>query len=630
MGHIWGRIRVATATAATLLGASLVVGGLSAAADAAAPFAASPGTLKFGAAPFQGDLVEQSVTVTNRTGGAAEFRARIGSADRAQGFTIEGGHLKNSLDYCVFNDVLDWGGTASIQLAAGQACVVTISYEPGDHARTSSGLLRLSTTVGPEYAKSIGLTARTGTILAPPGTLTFGDRTVGAPPVTQTITITNVSGQRIELAFSQDPAIDSAYYDEHFTTFDQAGSCVVGGTFQRFLDNRKSCTISVTLATDQLGLHHYNFLPIVRRADSGDSYPWVAQPAIPVSMNGVLPSYTVSPESYVFGTVTVGQQSGFQTFKVKNTSSAPERIGVDVGSDGDTDVTRGADSCGGVLPVQPGKTCTVRLALTPHQGGMRAVFLRLFLREPGGGEWAGTEKLVPMLVIGTAPKYSVSAKSIKFGNVVIDQTALKVVEVKNTSKVDVQVRVTPPTGAGFDLISGTSRCDGVLPRPLGPGETCFLYLAFHPTSLGQASGSLSIDLVDRSGHSIPESVRSLTFNGNGVDPQFTISPTNYDFGNTRYGTAKSVTVTVTNKSGGPIPFDSEIQSASAGFTAVGSGKSPCSPTTMVPSRGKCTYLLTFNPGELGFQTAQLNIWPTGLPTFTQFVGVSGTAFQPGT
>lgn len=341
----------------------------------------------------------------------------------------------------------------------------------------------------------------------------------------------------------------------------------------------------------------------------------------------VLPPFTVSPKSLSFGHVVVGAETSYKTLRVKNTSSVPERIGYRFQGFADTDVSEGLGSCTGVYVVQPKKTCTIRLALTPHDGGTTTGTIETFLVTPEGYEWPGTVTATPVTVVGTAPKYTMSPSSVSFGRVTVDYSSLKVITVKNTSKVDVLLRLrNSPPGPSVSLINGTSRCDVGVPRPLSPGTSCMFYVLASPTAPGAISASVSVDLIDAAGHAIDKSGKTTKITGTAVNPTFKLTPASAAFGYVRQGTSKSIVVTVTNQSPSPVAFDYYLN-ADPAYSIAGTGTKPCTPDVAVPKDGKCQYAITFTPTYTGDAPGQLIVWPSGMPNLAKYLNITGTGFM---
>ena len=182
-----------------------------------------------------------------------------------------------------------------------------------------------------------------------------------------------------------------------------------------------------------------------------------------------------------FGNVDVGSTSPTKTITLKNTSQADEYFALDVGGFQSTGVYQDTSKCDG--PIAPGKTYPVTVSLTPNLGGSQVGVLTFTVLDAGGDVVPGASTEIPADIAGTAPNFTVSPTTVRFGNVNIGDSPFKEVEVKNTSKSDQDVRINsdslPP---GFILDAGSSRCDIGIPRTLEPGASLPALRALHPAN----------------------------------------------------------------------------------------------------------------------------------------------------
>src|SRR5205823_3686505 len=147
------------------------------------------------------------------------------------------------------------------------------------------------------------------------------------------------------------------------------------------------------------------------------------------------------------------------TLTVKNTSTVSESIGVRFGGFAD-DTISNVGTCGGALLVAPGKTCSLSLAITPHDGGTQTRLVYFFRRDENGNEIPGSARFVQVTLNGTAPPLSVTPTSIDFATVTQYESVTKVVTVKNGTKSQELVQLASANlDPSMTLRDGTSRCD---------------------------------------------------------------------------------------------------------------------------------------------------------------------------
>jgi hypothetical protein len=110
------------------------------------------------------------------------------------------------------------------------------------------------------------------------------------------------------------------------------------------------------------------------------------------------------------------------------------------------------------------------------------------------------------------PTLSVNATSISFGSVVVNSATTQTLTLSSTGSSAVTVSAASITGAGFS-VSGAS-----YPVRLNPGQSMNLTLQFVPTTVGSATGQLTIT---SSSSSNPTAVVSL--NGTGAPHEVDLS-----------------------------------------------------------------------------------------------------------
>jgi streptogramin lyase len=200
----------------------------------------------------------------------------------------------------------------------------------------------LTQAYGPSYVFGATLvplpSPRPSALSFSPATLTFASQDIGTTSSSQSVTITNFGGSRLDFS-----AISAS--GEFVETSNCPGSLVAGA----------SCTASVSFAPKVAG-PATGLLNL--KDDSGNLG---ASQAVTLSGTGLLPRHlSLAPATLNFSGYTIGD-SPSQTVTVTNTSSASVRISG-IGMNGDPSFVEG-NTCGSILSA--GATCTVTVTFNP-------------------------------------------------------------------------------------------------------------------------------------------------------------------------------------------------------------------------------------------------------------------------
>jgi hypothetical protein len=205
----------------------------------------------------------------------------------------------------------------------------------------------------------------------------------------------------------------------------------------------------------------------------------------------------------------------------------------------------------------------------------------------------------------------VSATSLAFGNRMLNVASPgQAVTVTNTSAVTLPVRSASVSGADAVEFSHRNNC----PRQLAAGERCTVTVRFRPTSTGNKSANLVIELGDDAGE------RTVALSGIGVDYSFTVSRAILEFGEVPSGTLsvrKNVTVRNTSSVSLPLPPASLEGNHPAQFART----SNC--PGQLAAGASCNIIVRFRPTSTGEKTARLVIAP-GNGVAAKTVELSGT------
>jgi hypothetical protein len=221
-------------------------------------------------------------------------------------------------------------------------------------------------------------------------------------------------------------------------------------------------------------------------------------------------------------------------------------------------------------------------------------------------------QLVKLTGTGIAP-LTFSPTSLTFSSTVVGQTSAATVTV--TNKQTTAISLSPVASADYSVTGGTCGTS------LGATASCTITVTFAPQYKGSIKGALGITT---NGAFSPQIVGLTGIATGGPTVPLTFSPTSLTFTSTGIGvTSAASTVTIANKSTGTITINTI--SASANYTAVGSGTAPCGGA--LAKSAKCTLSVTFTPSDTGSIKGAVAIATTGAGS-PQIVGASGTGAIP--
>ena len=98
----------------------------------------------------------------------------------------------------------------------------------------------------------------------------------------------------------------------------------------------------------------------------------------------------------------------------------------------------------------------------------------------------GTSMGFSLQLNAAVPTLSINATSIAFGSVIVNSATTQTITLTSTGTAAVTVSAATVSGTGFSITSGTT------PVTLNPGQSANITLQFVPTTVGSASGQLTI------------------------------------------------------------------------------------------------------------------------------------------
>ena len=343
------------------------------------------------------------------------------------------------------------------------------------------------------------------------------------------------------------------------------------------------------------------FQVAVGNFNSASCGPYVATTFyVSIGSGSGAPAATISPKSLAFANVAAGTTSAEKTVTLTNSGTGALSIGS-IAASGDFTQT---NNCSSSLAAKG--SCTVNVTFSPSILG--AITGALTFTDGA----TTSPQLVKMTGTGIAP-LTVSPTSLTLPSVAVGETSSATVTVAN--KQTTAISLSPAASADYSVTGGTCGTS------LGGAASCTIIVTFAPQYKGSIKGALAITT---NGSFSPQIVGITgTATGGPVVP-LTLSPASLTFASTGIGaTSASQTITVTNKSSGTITINTIT--ASANYTAVGSGTTPCGGALAMSA--KCTLAATLTPSDTGSIKGAVAIATTGAGS-PQIVGLSGTGAIP--
>jgi hypothetical protein len=127
-------------------------------------------------------------------------------------------------------------------------------------------------------------------------------------------------------------------------------------------------------------------------------------------------------------------------------------------------------------------------------------------------DYTAASKEVALTVNQGTATLSINATSIAFGNVVVNTSATQSLTLTSTGSSAVTVNSATLKGSGFKMTGAT------FPVTLAPGQTATLNVQFAPTSVGAATGQLTI-----ASNSSTNGTAQIALSGTGVATSYAVN-----------------------------------------------------------------------------------------------------------
>jgi hypothetical protein len=308
----------------------------------------------------------------------------------------------------------------------------------------------------------------------------------------------------------------------------------------------------------------------------------------------------VFPNTLNFGDQRVNTTSAPQSVTVRNTGTE------DLFVSGSTTTGPFTVSPEGPLALAPGASQELSVSFSPTTKGTLEGTLTLSSNDPFNPR-------VTVLLSGQGvTPVEVKPDLLAFGEQRVDTiSAAQRVTVSNTGSGNLSI--TDISVTGRFATSPTS-----VPFTLEPGASRELLVTFRPTSVGLASGTLTLTTDDPASPSV-----SIPLSGTGVKPVLGVSTTSLDFGERLVGTTSPTQrVTVSNTGSGSLTVTG-LSVTSGPFTL-----SPTSaPFTLAPNATR-ELSVSFSPTSVGAFSSTLTLTSDDPDRSTVSITLAGTAVNP--
>jgi ASPM-SPD-2-Hydin domain-containing protein/centrosomal CEP192-like protein len=208
--------------------------------------------------------------------------------------------------------------------------------------------------------------------------------------------------------------------------------------------------------------------------------------------------------------------------------------------------------------------------------------------------------------------------SLAFGNDAVGDSAVKNLTVHNTGKTNSLIISSATPSDSEYALSGTGTC-GPIPISVAPATSCTLGVSFTPDTTGAHPATLTLS------DNATTTPQHVTLTGTGV-VDLTTSKSSLVFGEVKFGAKGLESFSVTNHQTHPVALSEGFSGANAGDFTVSGGT--C--TANLGAEKACSIIVSFSPGALGTESADLSITDSPDPLSPYTVALSTGPTIPAT
>ncbi|MBI5068408.1 MAG: choice-of-anchor D domain-containing protein [Deltaproteobacteria bacterium] len=327
-------------------------------------------------------------------------------------------------------------------------------------------------------------------------------------------------------------------------------------------------------------------------------------------VSAAFPVAGLSTAALTFATQVVGTSSAPQPVIVSNTGvGALALTGIVLAGASPADFTL-SSGCGATLA--PGASCTVTVAFAPTAPGARTAALLVASDDPRNPE-------LGVALAGSSTAVLATPAALSFASALAVTSPAQVVVIANASATNLRINGVARAGANPGQFAHTTTC-GPFPANLAPGASCTVSVTFTPTTVGDKSAVLNVNVP------APGVSQSVPLAGSIIAPVFTLAPAALAFDTPLGITSAAQAVTVANTGLAPL----RITGVARGGTNPGqfAHVTTCGPfpANLAPG-ASCTVSVTFTPTTAGTKSALLTV-SVAAPGVSQSVPLTGTITVP--
>jgi archaellum component FlaF (FlaF/FlaG flagellin family) len=316
--------------------------------------------------------------------------------------------------------------------------------------------------------------------------------------------------------------------------------------------------------------------------------------SIALNGTGTQPGLASTPSAVSFGSVVVGS-SGTASVNLSNSGSA--NVTISQASTTGAGFTMTGSPAG--QTIQPGQSISFTAQFSPTTAGSASGSISISSNAPN------SPMTIALAGLGTQPGLAASPTAVNFKGVVVGNSGTASINLSNTGTAAVTVSQATASGAGFTIIGSPAG------QTISPGQSIRFTAQFSPTSVGSASGSVSV------ASNAPNSPLTIALSGTGTQPQIAAIPSSAPFGSVTVGNSNSQTITVTNAG------TANLVISQGAVTGSGFHISGLSAPLTIPAGSNATFNAVFTPTGAGTVTGSISL-SSDAPNSPYVIGLSGT------
>jgi Abnormal spindle-like microcephaly-assoc'd, ASPM-SPD-2-Hydin len=417
-------------------------------------------------------------------------------------------------------------------------------------------------------------TGKAGVLSGNSATVAFGNVGMGKT-ATQSLTVTNTGTAVVNVSSSWIAG---------------AGYTVASGNPSGSLGVGQSVTVQIAFAPQATGSATGSFTVA---SDASNSPLTVA-----LTGTGTQPGLASTPASVSFGNVVVGA-TGSVSVNLSNTGSASVTISQ-------TSVTGTGFTMVGSpngQTIQPGQSISFTIKFSPISAGNATGTISVASNAPN------SPMTIPLTGAGTQSGLASTPASVSFGKVVVGASGSASVNLSNTGSANVTINQASVTGTGFSMVGSPAG------QTIQPGQSFSFTAQFSPTSVGNATGSISV------ASNAPNSPMTIALTGSGTVPGLGVSPAAVNFKGVVVGNSGTATLNLSNTGSAAVTI-SQASVTGTGFTISGLAAG----LTIQPGQNS-SFTAQFQPTSKGSASGSISI-SSNSPNSPMTIALTGTGTQP--